>query len=75
LRIVRVEESFTVGRPPEVVFDYVTDPSNLADWQTAHTTTKQLTEGPPRLGSRFRERTSSRARSRSTGRARAADAG
>ena len=53
---VRIEETFTVARPPEVVFDYVTDPSNLADWQTAHTTTEQLTEGPPRLGSRFRER-------------------
>ena len=53
---MRVEETFTVGRPPEVVFDYVTDVSNLADWQTVHTTTEQLTAGPPRLGSRFRER-------------------
>ena len=53
---VRIEETFTVARPPEVVFDYVTDPSNLADWQTAHTSTEQLTEGPPQLGSRFRER-------------------
>ena len=53
---MRVEETFTVGRPPEVVFDYVTDASNLAYWQTVHTTTEQLTEGPPRLGSRFRER-------------------
>lgn len=54
--VVRFEETFTVGRPPEVVFAYVTDPSNLADWQTAHTTTEQLADGPPRLGSRFRER-------------------
>jgi uncharacterized protein YndB with AHSA1/START domain len=53
---VRVEETFGVDRPPEIVFDYVTDPANLADWQTARTTTEQLTEGPPRLGSRFRER-------------------
>lgn len=53
---MRVEETFLVNQPPEVVFDYVTDPSNLADWQTAHTTTEPLTEGPPRLGSRFRER-------------------
>ena len=53
---LRVEETFTVGRSPEVVFDYVTDPAKLADWQTAHTTTEQLTDGPPRLGSRFRER-------------------
>jgi uncharacterized protein YndB with AHSA1/START domain len=53
---VHIEETFTVARSPEVVFDYVTDPSNLADWQTAHTTTEQLTDGPPGLGSRFRER-------------------
>jgi carbon monoxide dehydrogenase subunit G len=53
---VRVEETFTVGRPPEVVFDYMTDASNLSDWQTVHTSTEQLTDGPPRLGSRFRER-------------------
>ena len=53
---MRVEETFTVGRPPEVVFDYVTDPSNLPDWQTVHTSTEQLTDGPPQLGSQFRER-------------------
>ena len=53
---MRAEETFTVGRPPEVVFDYMTDPSNLSDWQTVHTSTEQLTDGPPRLGSRFRER-------------------
>jgi carbon monoxide dehydrogenase subunit G len=53
---VHIEESFTVNRPPEVVFDYVTDPANLADWQTVHTSTEALTAGPPRLGSRFRER-------------------
>jgi carbon monoxide dehydrogenase subunit G len=53
---VRVEETLVVGRPPEVVFDYMTDASNLSDWQTIHTSTEQLTDGPPRLGSRFRER-------------------
>ncbi len=53
---MRVEETFVVGRPPEVVFDYMTDASNLPDWQTIHTSTEQLTDGPPRLGSRFRER-------------------
>ena len=45
-----------MNRSPEVVFDYVTDPSKLADWQTVHTTTEPLTEGPPGPGSRFRER-------------------
>ena len=54
---MRVAETFLVARPPEVVFDYVTDPSKLIDWQTAHTSVEQLTEGPPGLGTRVRERT------------------
>lgn len=54
---MRVDETFSVARSPEVVFDYVTDPSKLADWQTAHTSVEQLTNGPPKLGTRVRERT------------------
>jgi uncharacterized protein YndB with AHSA1/START domain len=42
---------------PEVVFDYMTDPANLASWQTSKTLVEPLTEGPTRLGSRVRERT------------------
>lgn len=54
---MRIAEIFSVDRPPEVVFDYVTDASNLADWQTSKTWVEQLTEGPPGLGTRIRERT------------------
>jgi uncharacterized protein YndB with AHSA1/START domain len=54
---VLVEETFSVNRPPEVVFDYLTNPSNLAAWQTSKTSVEQLTDGPPRLGTRVRERT------------------
>lgn len=54
---MRVDESFSVARPPEVVFDYVTDPANLAAWQTTKTSVEQLTPGPPGLGTRLRERT------------------
>ena len=53
---MRVEQTFTISRPPEVVFDYVANPANLASWQTANTLVEQLTEGQPRLGSRYRER-------------------
>jgi uncharacterized protein YndB with AHSA1/START domain len=53
---MRVTETFMVNRPPEVVFDYVADPANLADWQTAITSVEQLTDGPPGLGTRVRER-------------------
>jgi len=54
---MRVTETFFVDRPPEVVFDYMTDPSNLASWQTSKTSVVQLTDGPPQLGTRVRERT------------------
>ena len=54
---VRIEETFSVNRPPEAVFDYMTDPANLAAWQTSKTSVEQLTEGPPQLGTRVRERT------------------
>jgi uncharacterized protein YndB with AHSA1/START domain len=54
---MRIEQSFTVARPPEAVFDYLTDPSKVDEWQTAKTSVEALTVGPPRLGSRVRERT------------------
>ncbi len=54
---MRIEETFSVDRPPEVVFDYLTNPANLAEWQTSKTYVEQLTDGAPRLGTRVRERT------------------
>jgi uncharacterized protein YndB with AHSA1/START domain len=54
---MRVEETFVVARPPEVVFDYVTNPANLSSWQTSNRSVEQLTDGLPGLGARFRERT------------------
>lgn len=47
---VRISETFVVGAPPEAVFDYMTNPANLRDWQTTKTLVEQLTEGPPSLG-------------------------
>jgi len=54
---MRIDETFTVAAPPEAVFDYMTDPANLAAWQTSKTSVEPLTEGPPRHGYRIRERT------------------
>jgi carbon monoxide dehydrogenase subunit G len=54
---MRIEETFSVARPPKVVFDYVIQAGNLADWQTSKTFVEQSTEGPARLGTRLRERT------------------
>lgn len=57
---MHVEETFVVARPPEVVFEHVTDPNKLSSWQTLNRSIEQLTDGPPGLGSRFRERTKPR---------------
>jgi uncharacterized protein YndB with AHSA1/START domain len=54
---MRIEQAFSVAASPESVFDYVTDASKLASWQTSKTSAEQLTDGPPGLGTRVRERT------------------
>jgi uncharacterized protein YndB with AHSA1/START domain len=54
---MRVEQTFRIAAPPESVFDYVTDASKLASWQTSKTYVEKLTDGPPGLGTRVRERT------------------
>jgi carbon monoxide dehydrogenase subunit G len=54
---MRIEQSFTVRRPPSEVFAYMTDPANLAAWQPSKVGVVPLTDGPPRQGYRVRERT------------------
>ncbi len=54
---MRVEQTFRVARPPEVVFDYLTDPAHLREWQTVKTSVEQITPGPRGPGTRIRERT------------------
>jgi uncharacterized protein YndB with AHSA1/START domain len=54
---MRIEQTFTVRRPPGEVFAYMTDPGNLASWQPSKVSVEPLTDGPPRLGYRVRERT------------------
>jgi uncharacterized protein YndB with AHSA1/START domain len=55
--MLRVEQTFSIKRPPQVIFDYVVQAGNLADWQPSKTFAEQITDGPPRLGTRIRERT------------------
>jgi carbon monoxide dehydrogenase subunit G len=54
---MRVDQTFRVARPPEAVFDYMTDPAHLCDWQTVKTSAEQVTPGPRGVGTRIRERT------------------
>jgi uncharacterized protein YndB with AHSA1/START domain len=52
---MRIEQTFEVAAPPEAVFDYMTSPANLRDWQTSKTRVEVLSEGEPREGYRVRE--------------------
>lgn len=52
---MRIEQTFTVASSPESVFDYMTDPANLSDWQTSKTRVEPISEGPPGLRYRIRE--------------------
>ena len=52
---MRFEQTFTVASSPESVFDYMTNPANLRDWQTSKTRVEVLSEGEPREGYRVRE--------------------
>ena len=52
---MRIEQTFVVAATPEAVFDFMTQPANLARWQTSKTRVEPLSEGQPRQGYRVRE--------------------
>jgi uncharacterized protein YndB with AHSA1/START domain len=52
---MRIAQTFHVATSPERVFDYMTDPANLGDWQTSKTRVEVLSDGPPGPGFRVRE--------------------
>ena len=54
---MRVEEAFRVESDPETLFDYITDPERLPEWQTTKVSVEQITPGEVGRGTRLRERT------------------
>src|SRR5215218_11291931 len=48
-----IVESIEIGRRPEDVFSYMTDPSNLTEWQENVISARQEGSGPPALGTRM----------------------
>jgi uncharacterized protein YndB with AHSA1/START domain len=54
---MHIEDTFTIRRSPADVFAFMTDPANLARWQTVKTYVTPLDEGPPRRGYRVKEGT------------------
>lgn len=53
--MIQYEISVHINLPIEKVFTYVADARNLLNWQADLIENEQLTEGPIRVGSRFRE--------------------
>jgi uncharacterized protein YndB with AHSA1/START domain len=52
---VHIEQTFELTNSPECVFDYMTDPAKLHEWQTSKTRVEVMSEGGPRAGFRVRE--------------------
>jgi uncharacterized protein YndB with AHSA1/START domain len=47
-----IAASIEIGRPPEDVFAYVTDPSHLPEWQGGVVRAERIGEGPVAVGTR-----------------------
>jgi carbon monoxide dehydrogenase subunit G len=47
-----IAATIEIGRPPEDVFAYVTDPSHLPEWQGGVVRAERLDEGPVAVGTR-----------------------
>jgi len=46
--------SVFINRPPQEVFDFITDPANTAKYQSSTESAEWVTEGPPGVGSIFK---------------------
>jgi uncharacterized protein YndB with AHSA1/START domain len=51
----RNEHSVEIDRPPEAVFPYLVEAEKRLRWMGALTEAEQVTNGPPGLGTRFRD--------------------
>ena len=49
-----IEESVFIARPPQEVFDYITDPENIPVWDASVLKAEQVGTGPVGLGTRTR---------------------
>ena len=53
--MIQHEATIHINRPVEQVFTFLADTKNLRSWQSNLVENEQLTEGPLRVGTRFRE--------------------
>ncbi|KJY32134.1 MULTISPECIES: SRPBCC family protein [unclassified Streptomyces] len=49
-----IRESIDISRSPEDVFDYVTDPTHLPEWQSSAVSARPLDGAPLHVGSKVR---------------------
>ena len=52
---MRFTNTITIDRPPTTVFAYLANLENLPEWNYALAETRQLTPGPPAVGTRYRQ--------------------
>jgi len=50
-----IRETIEIGRSPQEVFSYASDPARLTEWQEKLVEAKMETEGPIRVGSRMKQ--------------------
>jgi hypothetical protein len=53
--MIRIKTSVTIARSKDEVFDFVLDFENAPAWQTGVVTSRKVTPGPVRVGTRFDE--------------------
>ena len=47
----KFESSIFINRPPQEVFDYVTNPANISKWQSGTEASEWTSDSPPGVGS------------------------
>jgi uncharacterized protein YndB with AHSA1/START domain len=52
---MKFTNTITIDRPPATVFAYLANLENLPQWNYALAETRQLTPGPPAVGTRYRQ--------------------
>ena len=60
--MARIEGEIVIGRPVDVVFDYVADQSNEPQYNPQMVRAEKITAGPVRKGTQFRSAVASRGR-------------
>ena len=52
--MITIDQTTAIGRPREVVFDYLADVTNYPRWQPGIERAEQVTPGAPRVGTRVK---------------------